>query len=71
MREIALFEQYLILLRQDRLQQGHQAALSAVDAREFPNIYARAQEAELVQRIITALRALGNDPGLFIQEYLK
>lgn len=71
MRELALFEQYLILLRQERLQQGHAATLAAVDARDFPHIYARAQEAELVQRILTAIRALGNDPGQFIQEYLK
>jgi hypothetical protein len=71
MRELALLEQYLILLRQDRLQQGHQAALGAVDARDFPHIIARAHEAELVQRILVAVRALGNDPGQFIKEYLK
>lgn len=71
MRELALFEEYLLRLRQEKLQAGHQSALAAVDQRDFPHILARAHEAELVSRILVALRALGSDTGLFIQEYLK
>jgi hypothetical protein len=70
MRELALFEEYLLRLRQEKLQQGHASALAAVDQRDFPHILARAHEAELVSRVLVALRSLSNDPGLFIKEYL-
>jgi hypothetical protein len=71
MRELALFEEYLLRLRQEKLQAGHQAALCAIGAQDFPHVIARAHEAELVERMLIALRALGNDTGLFIKEYLK
>ncbi len=71
MRELALFEQYLVQLRQEKLQKGHASALAAIGAQDFPNIIARAHEAEMVQTLIVAIRALNNDPGQFIKEYLK
>lgn len=71
MRDLGLFEQYLLALRQERLQQGHQQALAATSPDDFHYIRATACEAELVGRILTALRSLSNDPGQFIKEYLK
>lgn len=71
MRELALFEQFLIQLRQEKLQQGHAAALAATSAEDFPHLFARAHEAELVTRVLVAVRALGADPGQFIKDYLK
>lgn len=71
MRELALFEQYLVQLRQEKLQQGHASALAATSAHDFVHIVSAAREAELVQRLLVAVRALGADPGQFIKEYLK
>lgn len=71
MRELGLFEQYLLQLRQEKLQQAHQQTLGATDARDFVHIFATAQQAELVSRVLLALRELANDPGQFIKEHLK
>lgn len=71
MRELGLFEQYLIALRQEMLQQSHAALVSGLtdgDA-QWARIYAH--QAELAQKLVTAIRALENDAGLFIKEYLK
>ena len=70
MRELELFEQYLVRLRQERLQLGHQKALAAT-AENVAEVRSLAHEAELVQRIIGALRELNADPGEFIKGYLK
>lgn len=70
-RDLNLFEQYLVQLRQEKLQLGHSTARDAIDQREFVHIVARAHEAELIQKLLVALRALNSDPGTFIKEYLK
>jgi hypothetical protein len=71
MRELGLFEQYLIQLRQELLQRGHMLALSADTPQDFVHVRTTAHEAELCERLVGALRALANDPGQFIKEYLK
>jgi len=71
MRELALFEQYLIGLRQELLQRGHRQALAAQELDDLLHVRTTACEAELVERVIVALRALNADPGQFIKEYLK
>lgn len=71
MRELALFEQYLVLVRQEKLQLSHSALVSGIRAEdaEWARIYAH--QADFVDRALTALRALNADPGQFIKEYLK
>ncbi len=71
MRELGLFEQYLLQLRQEKLQQGHNQALNATGPADLMWVKASAQEAELVSKMLVAVRALANDPGQFIKEYLK
>ena len=71
MQELDLLREYLTRLRQERLQQGHASALNALDTRDFVHVVARAHEAELVSRILGALRDLEKDPGAFIQTHLK
>lgn len=71
MRELELLQSYLTRLRQERLQQGHAAALGASEPNDVIQIVARAHEAELVSRILTAVKDLDKDPGLFIQNHLK
>ncbi len=71
MRELALFEQFLIQLRQEKLQQSHAALVSGTTEGdlEWARIYAH--QADFIDRVVTALRALNSDPGQFIKEYLK
>ena len=71
MQELELLREYLTRLRQERLQQGHAAALGASCPDDLVQIVARAHEAELVGRILAAVRDLERDPGAFIQTYLK
>jgi hypothetical protein len=70
-RDTELFSQYLIRLRQERLQNGHAAALNATSQRDFVHVVARAHEAELVSRILAALKDLEKDPGEFIRKNLS
>lgn len=70
MRELQLFEQYLLQLRAERLQQTHAKVLKS-SPDDYADIKATAHEAELVSRILAALRELANDPGLFIRDNLK
>lgn len=71
MQELELLREYLTRLRQERLQQGHASALVALLPGDLIHIVARAHEAELVSRILGALRDLEKDPGAFIQTHLK
>lgn len=71
MQELQLLSQYLIRLRQERLQQGHATALVAQQPSDLVGIVARAHEAELVSRILLALKDLEKDPGLFIRTHLN
>lgn len=70
MRDLDLLEQYLIRLRQEKLQLGHQAALKAEGTKDFIMVANYAHEAELVERIRRALQELGKDPGEFIKRNL-
>ena len=68
MRDLDLLHQYLVRLRQERLQQGHAKALG--DG-ALVDIKICAYEAELCDRIDRAARVLANDPGKFIKEFLE
>lgn len=71
MTDLALLEQYLIRLRQERLQQAHTATLGSTSTEAFIFIKSCAHEAELVQRILAAVKDLQKDPGDFIKRHLK
>jgi hypothetical protein len=70
-RDLGLFEAYLVQLRQSRLEQGHQRTLASTSPADYTDIKATAQEAQLIGQLLGALRALAADPGQFIKEYLK
>lgn len=70
MRELQLLSDYLVRLRQEKLQQAHAHALKAPEATSFTFVAIRAHEAELCDRIHTAIAMLDKDPGKFIQDYL-
>ena len=61
--------QYLLKLRQEKLQHGHARALDF--SSDLVDIRCRAHEAELCSRILGALKVLTNDSGRFIQEFLN
>lgn len=71
MRELALFEQYLLQLRQERLQQSHATLLGDLNDEALRRARTLAHEAELCTRILGACRALAADSGQFIKDYLK
>lgn len=68
MRDLDLLEQYLIRLRQERLQQGHAHALKT--APDLTQIVICAHEAELIDRIRVELKELAQDAGQFIKRNL-
>jgi len=67
-RDLDLFEQYLLRLRQECLQLGHGHALKAEP--DLTQIVVLAHEAELIERIRGALKELETDSGQFIRSYL-
>jgi hypothetical protein len=69
--ELGLFEQYLIKLRQEKLQQSHAWAIGSTSTADYTPVRILGHEAELCGRMLTALRVLGIDPGKFIKEYLQ
>lgn len=69
MRDLQLLDDYLVRLRQERLQLGHLRALSAEASLAELQIYAH--EAELCTRIRVAIKALEHDSGKFIEDFLK
>lgn len=71
MRDLQLLGQYLIRLRQERLQASHQQMLGARTPDAMTLACATAHEAELCTKISTALADLEKDPGQFIERYLK
>ena len=71
MRELGLFEQYLIQLRQEKLKLSHSVLKSDLNDETVRLARIHAYEADMASDLLTAIRALANDPGLFIQEYLK
>ena len=68
MHELELLGEYLVKLRQEKLQQGHAKSLSSDGS--LADIRVCAHEAELCTRIRDAVKVLANDPGKFIQEFL-
>ena len=71
MRELELFAEYLTKLRAERLQASHQKMLSARTPEDMMAACAVAHEADVVQRIASALKALDNDSGDFVVKFLK
>lgn len=69
MRELELLGDYLLQLRRERLEMAHAAALVTDGTLEQIRVYAR--EAELCSRIREAVKVLANDPGKFIEEFMK
>lgn len=68
-QELELVSQFLIRLRQSKLQQAHARSLAA-DA-TLLEIKTLAHEAELCTRINNALKELNDDPGGFVRSYLQ
>lgn len=68
MRDLELLGQYLLRLRQERLQQGHAMALT--DDPRIEHLIAAAREAELCNRIHAAVKVLAHDSGQFVKEFL-
>lgn len=68
-QELELFSQYLIRLRQFKLQAAHSRAL--VRDVELLELKTLAQEAELCDRINKALKELNDDPAGFVRSYLS
>lgn len=72
MRDLDLLGDYLVRLRQEKLQQAHAQALANDEpARQLLYIQISAHEAELCNRIRDAVKVLVNDPGKFIEEFLR
>ena len=69
MRDLELLGQYLLRVRQERLQQGHAKALEA--GATLTDVKLCAYEAELCSRIHAAVKVLAHDAGQFIEEFLK
>lgn len=68
MQELELLGEYLVRLRQEKLQLCHQQAL-APDC-NLLHVQVSAHEAELCTRIRDAVKVLANDPGKFIKDFL-
>jgi len=68
MRDLDLMAQYLLKLRQERLQQAHAHALAPEAS--LGDIRICAHEAELCNRVLAAAKLLAKDTGQFIKEYL-
>lgn len=71
MRELDLLDQYLIRLRQEKLQQAHATLIADLNDSALRAARCLAFEAELVERIRGATKALADDAGAFIKEYLS
>jgi hypothetical protein len=69
MRDLDLMAQYLLKLRQEKLQTSHKLALQEHGSKL--SIKVNAHEAELCSRILGALKVLTNDSGKFIREFLS
>jgi len=69
MRDLQLLADYLVRLRQEKLQLGHSQALA--DDPRIIHLVITAHEAELCSRILAAVKVLERDSGKFIQEYLS
>jgi hypothetical protein len=70
MRELELFAQYLVRLRQEKLQLSH-AALTAAAPGWAELARLLALEADFCSRVHGALKELEKDPGAFIDHHLR
>ena len=72
MRDLDLLNEYLVRLRQEKLQIAHQQALASDPdlGRHLFYIRLTAHEAELCNRIREAVKVLANDSGKFVKEFL-
>lgn len=70
MRDLDLFERYLVRYRRDRLQLSHGTLVNSADADWAQRARTYACQAEAAERIREALRKLIADPGKFEKEYL-
>jgi hypothetical protein len=68
MQELELLGEYLMKLRQEKLQMAHVRALNPESS--LLEIRIPCYEAELCNRIREAVKVLASDPGKFIQEFL-
>ena len=68
MRELDLLSDYLVRLRQEKLESAHHHALT--EGCQLHQIQICAHQAQLCDRIRAALAVLESDPGKFIQTYL-
>lgn len=71
MSELDLLDQYLVRLRQEKLQQSHATLIGDLNDTALRNARHLALEAELVERIRAAAKELAADPGQFIQRNLQ
>lgn len=71
MRELDLLTQYLVRLRQERLQQSHATLVSDLNDEALRHARTQAFEADLVSRILGAVKDLDKDPGTFILNHLN
>lgn len=69
MRELELLGQYLTRVRQENLERAHLTAL--IPSCDLVDVKICAYQAELCNRLREAVKVLANDPGKFIQEYLR
>jgi len=67
-RDLDLLNEYLVRLRQERLQTAHNQAIA--NEPSLLEIRVCAREAELCTRIREAVVVLARDPGKFLQEFL-
>lgn len=70
MTDLDLFDRYLLLLRQERLEQSHNT-LVVGDTGWAEKARVLACQAELVNRIRDALKDLGRGPDRFIEKHLR
>lgn len=68
MRDLQLLGEYLVRVRQEKLELAHAFAL--VVHPDVIEIKVHAHEAELCGRILAAVKVLDGDPGKFIKEFL-
>jgi hypothetical protein len=71
MRDLELFAQYLVRMRQEKLQLSHATLLAGATLGWADTARTLAFEAELCSRIHQALKELERDPAHFIEHNLR
>lgn len=70
MRDLELYRQYLVRVRQHYLHQGHQFSLGADKLEDLLNIKACAGRADLCDLLLRTMGELEQSPEGFIKRYL-